>query len=60
MPIVTVGLIVASGVFFGSQSSTVLVLTEMGKWQFYTAKVFLILGFYAIAVFILLKLESVE
>ncbi len=53
-------LIVASAIFFGSQSSTVLVLSEISVWQLYAAKIFLIIGFYAIAVFILLKLELVE
>ncbi len=53
-------LIVASAIFFGSQSSTVLVLRDITVWQLYAAKVLLILGFYAIAVFFLLKLELVE
>jgi len=53
-------LIVASAIFFGSQSSTILVLSEISVWQLYAAKIFLIIGFYAIAVFILLKLELVE
>ena len=53
-------LIVASAIFFGSQSSTVLVLSDVSLWQFYAAKIFLILGFYAIATFIFLKLELVK
>lgn len=60
VPKARVMLIVASAIFFGSQSSTVLVLSEITVWQLYAAKIFLILGFYAIAVFILLKLELVE
>jgi len=53
-------LIVASAIFFGSQSSTVLVLSEISTFELYAAKIFLIVGFYAIAVFFLLKLEMVE
>lgn len=53
-------LIVASAIFFGSQSSTLLVLKEVFTFELYAAKIFLILGFYAIAVFVLLKLELVE
>ena len=60
VPKARVMLIVASAIFFGSQSSTILVLSDISTWQLYAAKVFLILGFYAIAVFILLKLELVE
>jgi len=53
-------LIVASAIFFGSQSSTLLVLSDVSLWQFYAVKIFLILGFYAIATFIFLKLELVK
>jgi len=53
-------LIVASAIFFGSQSSTVLVLSEVAVWQFFAIKILLILGFYAIATFIFLKLELVK
>jgi hypothetical protein len=53
-------LIVAAAIFFGSQSSTVLVLSDVSLWQFYMVKIFLILGFYAIATFIFLKLELVK
>ncbi len=60
VPKARVLLIAASAIFFGSQSSTLLVLSNIPLWQFYAAKVFLILGFYAIAIFILLKLELVE
>jgi len=53
-------LIVASAIFFGSQSSYLFVLSDISKFELYTAKIFLILGFYAIAVFFFLKLELVE
>ena len=53
-------LIAASGIFFGSQTSTLLVLREMSETEFWLAKLWLIVGFYAIAVFILLKLEPLE
>ncbi len=53
-------LIVTAAIFFGSQSSTVLVLSDVSLWQFYMVKIFLILGFYTIATFIFLKLELVK
>ena len=53
-------LIASSGIFFGSQSSTLLVLGDLSRAEFYAAQLFLILGFYAIAIFIFLKLEPVE
>ncbi len=53
-------LIVASSIFFGSQSSTLFVLGEMGRWQTYAGQLLLVIGFYAIATFIFLKLETVE
>ncbi len=60
VPKARVMLIVASAIFFGSQSSTLLVLKDISTFELYAAKIFLILGFYAIAVFFLLKLELVE
>lgn len=60
VPMTRVLLIVASGIFFGSQSSTLLVLGDLSRVEFYTAQLLLILGFYAIAVFIFFKLEPVE
>ncbi len=60
VPMARVLLIVASGVFFGSQSSTLLVLSALSRVEFYAAQLFLILGFYAIAIFIFLKLELAE
>ncbi len=53
-------LIAAAGIFFGSQTSTLLVLREMSATEFWLAKLWLIVGFYAIAVFFLLKLEPLE
>ena len=53
-------LIVALAVFFGSQSSTILLLGQLSRLEFLLAKVMLIIGFYAIAVFFFLKLERVE
>lgn len=53
-------LILASGVFFGSQTSTLLLLKDLTVTEFWLAKLWLIVGFYAIAVFVFLKLERVE
>ena len=53
-------LIAASGVFFGSQSSYLLVLQEMSVTEFWLAKLWLIVGFYFIAIFFLLKLEALD
>ncbi len=53
-------LIAASGVFFGSQTSTMLVLREMSTTEFWLAKLWLIVGFYLIATFFLLKLELLD
>lgn len=60
VPNARVLLIVTSAIFFGSQSSMILVLSHISRWQFYAVKIFLILGFYAIAVLFFLKLEKVE
>jgi len=53
-------LIAAAGIFFGSQTSTLLVLRDMSTTEFWLAKLWLIVGFYAIAVFFLLKLEPLD
>lgn len=53
-------LIVASAIFFGSQSSTLFVLGDLSRIEAYLGQLLLVLGFYAIATFILLKLEPVE
>jgi hypothetical protein len=53
-------LIAASGIFFGSQSSYLLVLQDMSVTEFWLAKLWLIVGFYLIAIFFLLKLEPLE
>ncbi len=60
VPNTRVLLIVSSAIFFGSQSSTLMVLSEVPLWQFYLVKIFLILGFYSIAIFIFLRLELVQ
>jgi len=53
-------LIAASGIFFGSQTSTMLVLTGLNRFSSLLAMLWLIVGFYAIAIFVLLKLEPLE
>lgn len=53
-------LIVASAIFFGSQSSTLFLLSDITVLELWIIKVFLVLGFYIIAVFFFLKLELVE
>ena len=53
-------LIAAAGIFFGSQTSTLLVLRDMSTTEFWLAKLWLIVGFYAIAGFFLLKLEPLD
>lgn len=53
-------LIAFAGIFFGSQSSTLLLVTDIGQLGFWLVKIFLVLGFYAIALFIFLNLEPVE
>jgi hypothetical protein len=60
VPMTRVLLIAASGIFFGSQSSTLLLLKDMSVTEFWLAKLWLIVGFYVIATFIFLKLEPVE
>ncbi len=60
VPNARVLLIAAAGIFFGSQTSTLLVLRDMSNTEFWLAKLWLIVGFYAIAIFFLLKLEPLE
>lgn len=60
VPMMRVLLIVSAGIFFGSQSSLLLFLGDLTTAEFWLAKFFLILGFYAIATFFFLKLEAVE
>jgi len=49
--------IAPAGLFFGSQSSTLLVLGDFDPMVSWLIMLWLIVGFYAIAVFVLLKLE---
>lgn len=53
-------LIFASGIFFGSQSSILLLGRDMSVTEFWLAKLWLIVGFYVIAVFLFFKLEVVD
>ena len=53
-------LIAAAGIFFGSQSSTLLLVADVPPAVFWAAKLCLILGFYALAIFFFLRLEPVE
>lgn len=53
-------LIATAGIFFGSQTSSLLVLRQMSVTGMWLAKLWLIVGFYAIAVFFLLKLEPLD
>lgn len=52
-------LIFASAIFFGSQTSTLMVLGTFTQLEFWMAKVFMTFGYYAIAIFVLMKFESV-
>ncbi len=60
VPMSRVLLIAAAGIFFGSQTSTLLLLGEYTAFEFWLAKLWMIVGFYAIAIFIFLRLEPVE
>jgi hypothetical protein len=60
VPTSRVLLIAASGIFFGSQSSTLFLLGEFTTFEFWLVKLWLIVGFYAIAIFIFLRLEPAE
>lgn len=53
-------LIAVSGLFFGSQSSTLLLASGLEPWQFWLVKLGMVLGFYAIAIVVFLRLEPVE
>lgn len=53
-------LIAASGIFFGSQTSTLLVLFDFTNFESWLVQLWLIVGFYAIAIFLFLRLEKVE
>lgn len=52
-------LIAASGIFFGSQTSILLTLGHFTPWQAVLVKLFLILGFYGIAIWFFFALEEV-
>jgi len=60
VPTSRVLLIAASGIFFGSQTSTLLLLGDYTTFEFWLAKLWLIVGFYAIAIFVFLRLELVK
>jgi len=53
-------LIITAGIFFGSQTSTLLVLGHLSTSGLWLARLWLIVGFYAIAIFFLLKLEQLD
>ena len=53
-------LIAFGAIFFGSQTSTLFLVTDISAVEFWLIKIFLVLGFYAIAIFIFLNLEPVE
>lgn len=53
-------LIATAGIFFGSQSSLVLLVGAPSEALFWTAKLGLILLFYALATLIFFRLEPVE
>ncbi len=53
-------LIFASAIFFGSQTSTLMVLGTFTQLEFWLAKIFMIFGYYAIAIFVLMRFESVQ
>jgi hypothetical protein len=60
VPMSRVLLIAASGIFFGSQTSTLLRLGDYTAFEFLLAMLWMIVGFYAIAIFFFLRLEPVE
>lgn len=53
-------LIAFGAIFFGSQSSTLFFLADLTALEMWLVRIFLTLGFYVIAVFFLLRLETVE
>jgi hypothetical protein len=60
VPMSRVLLIVAAGIFFGSQTSTLLFLGDFTTFEFWLAKLWMIVGFYAIAIFMFLRLEPAK
>ena len=60
VPNARVLLIAASGIFFGSQSSVVLLLGSPSPVVFWSVKVGLILFFYALAIRVFFRLELVK
>ncbi len=60
VPMTRVLLIAACGIFFGSQTSTLLMLSDLTRFEFWLAKLWLIVGFYALAIFFFLRLEPAE
>jgi hypothetical protein len=52
-------LIAAAGIFFGSQTSTVLVLGDLSAAAVWCVRLLMIVGFYAIAIFFFMRLEPV-
>ncbi len=52
-------LIAAAGIFFGSQTSILLTLGHFTFWPAMLVKLWLILGFYALAIWFFLNLEQV-
>ncbi len=52
-------LIAAAGLFFGSQSSTLLLGSGLSPAEFWLTKLALVVGFYALAIFFFLRLEPV-
>lgn len=53
-------LILSSAVFFGSQSSLLFKLKTMTQVEVFLGQLFLILGFYVIAIFIFISFERVH
>lgn len=60
VPNARVLLIAFGAIFFGSQTSTLFLLGDFSSLEFWLIKIVLVVCFYAIAVFFLLKLEKVE
>ena len=60
VPTSRVLLIAASGIFFGSQTSTLLLGRDLSLTEFWLAKLWLIVGFYALAIFFFMRLEVAE
>ena len=60
VPMSRVLLIAASGIFFGSQTSTLLRLGDYTAFEYLLGMLWMIVGFYAIAIFFFLRLEPIE